>query len=76
MILFSKFKVEFFDNDALVYENTIDCNSWVKINRKYFTQYKIKVSQIEKLKVYDLKNVIETKVILETQAPEKSALHT
>ena len=62
-----KFKVEFFDNDSLVYENTIDCNSWVKLNRKYFTQYKIKVSQIEKLKVYDLKNVIETKVILDEQ---------
>ena len=62
-----KFKVEFFDNDSLVYENTIDCNSWVKLNRKYFTQYKIKVSQIEKLKVYDLNNVIETKVILDEQ---------
>lgn len=62
-----KFKVEFFDNDALVYENTIDCNSWVKLNRKYFTQYRIKVSQIEKLKVFDFKNVIQTKVILDEQ---------
>jgi autotransporter strand-loop-strand O-heptosyltransferase len=62
-----KFKVEFFDGDNLVYENTINCNSWVKLNRKYYTDYKIKVSQIKKLKVYDFKNVIETKVILDEQ---------
>jgi autotransporter strand-loop-strand O-heptosyltransferase len=62
-----KFKVEFFDGENLFYENTINCNSWVKLNRKYYTNYKIKVSQIKKLKVYDFENVIETKVILDEQ---------
>ena len=42
-----KFKVEFFDGDNLVYENTINCNSWVKLNRKYYTNYKVKVWRIE-----------------------------
>lgn len=60
-----KFKVEFLDNEKIVYENTIDCNSWVKLNRRYFTDYKVKVSKIKNLKVYDFENVIETELILD-----------
>jgi autotransporter strand-loop-strand O-heptosyltransferase len=44
----SKFRVEFTDeNGTVVYENTIGCNEWVKLNRKYFTKYTIKVYKLE-----------------------------
>jgi autotransporter strand-loop-strand O-heptosyltransferase len=46
----NKFKVAFYEADKVVYENTIDCNSWVKLNRKYFTEYTICVWEILKTK--------------------------
>lgn len=43
----SAFHVEFFVDEKLVYEDTIQSNSWVKLNRKYFTEYNIKVTEIK-----------------------------
>jgi autotransporter strand-loop-strand O-heptosyltransferase len=43
----STFKVEFFDENGLFYEDTIQSNSWVKLNRKYYTEYHIKVTEIK-----------------------------
>lgn len=37
------FKVQYFDGDKLVYENTIGSNSWVKLNREYYTRWESKV---------------------------------
>ena len=37
------FKVQYFDGDKLVYENTIGSNSWVKLNRQYYTKWHSKV---------------------------------
>jgi autotransporter strand-loop-strand O-heptosyltransferase len=40
----SKFRVEFYEPDGtLVYKDEILCNSWIKLNRQYFTQYTIRV---------------------------------
>ena len=40
----SKFKIQFFDEkDVIHYENTLPVNSWVKLNRQYFTRWRTKV---------------------------------
>jgi autotransporter strand-loop-strand O-heptosyltransferase len=40
----SKYTVQVYDEkDKLHYENTISSNSWVKMNRKYFTQWRTKI---------------------------------
>ena len=40
----SKFKVQFFDgNGSITYENIINSNTWVKLNRTYFTNWTTKV---------------------------------
>lgn len=54
----NKFKVIFYNKKDIVYENIIDCNSWVKLNKKYFIDYTIKV--------WELKNEGEV-LIFETQ---------
>lgn len=60
----SKFKVEFSDqNGAVVYENTIECNEWVKLNRKYFTDYLIKVWENDTL-VYEQTLSLEDKKVM------------
>lgn len=43
----SAFHVEFFVDGKLFYEDTIRCNSWVKLNRKYYTEYNVKVTEIK-----------------------------
>jgi len=60
----SNFKVQFTDqNGAVVYENTIGCNEWVKLNRKYFTEYLIKVWENEEL-VYEETLSLESKKVM------------
>lgn len=39
------FNVKFFDNENLIYENNIKSNSWVKLNREYYTDWYIEVSK-------------------------------
>jgi autotransporter strand-loop-strand O-heptosyltransferase len=40
----SQFLVKFFDEEGVChYENTIGCNSWVKLNRQWFTKWTAKV---------------------------------
>jgi len=40
----SKFKIQFFDENGVIhYENTLPVNSWVKLNRQYFTRWRTKV---------------------------------
>lgn len=48
------FKVEFWDGDICVFENTVGINQWTKPNRKYFTDWRIKISS-EGDVIYDKK---------------------
>ena len=43
------FKVQYFDGDKLIYENTIGSNCWVKLNRQYYTKWHSKVYMDGKL---------------------------
>jgi autotransporter strand-loop-strand O-heptosyltransferase len=36
----SNFLVEFYDQNKLIYSNTIKCNHWVRLSRKYYTKWK------------------------------------
>lgn len=49
----NKFKIQFFDESGtLHYENLLSINSWVKLNRQYFTKWTAKVWENENL-VYE-----------------------
>jgi autotransporter strand-loop-strand O-heptosyltransferase len=48
------FKVQYFDGDKLVYENTIGSNSWVKLNRQYYTKWESKVFMNDELIHHDI----------------------
>jgi autotransporter strand-loop-strand O-heptosyltransferase len=48
------FKVQYFDGDKLVYENIIGSNSWVKLNRQYYTKWESKVFMNDKLIHHDI----------------------
>ena len=40
----SKFKIQFFDEKGIIhYENTLPVNTWVKLNRQYFTRWRTKI---------------------------------
>ena len=41
----NKLNVKFFDNNNLVYENNIPINSWVKMNKRYHTNWKVEVRE-------------------------------
>ena len=44
VLLDKRFYVEYYDdNDKCIYNNYIDVNNWVKLNRQWFTNWKIKV---------------------------------
>ena len=45
----ANFKVQYFDGDKLVYENTIGSNCWVKLNREYYTKWESKVFMNDEL---------------------------
>lgn len=40
------FRVVFYEKDKIVYESTISCNQWVRLNKKYYTEYSVKVFEI------------------------------
>ena len=45
----SDFKVEYYDGDKCIYSNVVKCNSWVKLNRKWYTDWRVKVWENEVL---------------------------
>jgi autotransporter strand-loop-strand O-heptosyltransferase len=46
----SNFRVQFSDNlGNILYEEIIKCNSWIKLNRKYYTNWNIKVWENDQL---------------------------
>jgi len=62
----SDFKVQFLDEKgSIAYENTIKANSWVKLNRQYYTRWTAKVYQDEEL-IYSNTLNLEGKEVLIT----------
>ena len=62
----SDFKVQFLDEKgSIVYENTIKANSWVKLNRQYYTRHTAKVWQDGEL-IYNNTLNLEGKEVLIT----------
>jgi autotransporter strand-loop-strand O-heptosyltransferase len=60
----SKFLVQFMDEKGKIhYENRIDSNCWVKLNREYFTNWRTKVFEGETL-IYDYKLNFKDKRVL------------
>lgn len=53
----AKFKVQYFDGDKLVYENTIGSNCWVKLNREYYTKWESKVFMNDELIHHNILNL-------------------
>jgi autotransporter strand-loop-strand O-heptosyltransferase len=51
-----EFNIKLFDDKSLVYENNIKINSWVKLNREYYTKWKTEVRENNNL-IY--KNVLD-----------------
>jgi autotransporter strand-loop-strand O-heptosyltransferase len=48
-----KYLVEFYDgNDKLIYSNEISSNSWIKLNRQYYTQWRTTVKE-DGVVIYD-----------------------
>ena len=53
-----EFNIKLFDDKSLVYENNIKINSWVKLNREYYTKWKTEVRENNNL-IYE--NVLDLK---------------
>jgi autotransporter strand-loop-strand O-heptosyltransferase len=51
-----EFNIKLFDDKSLVYENNIKINSWVKLNREYYTKWKTEVRENNNL-IYE--NVLD-----------------
>lgn len=54
-----EFNIKLFDEKSLVYENNIKINSWVKLNREYYTKWKTEIRENNNLiyeNVLDLEN--------------------
>jgi autotransporter strand-loop-strand O-heptosyltransferase len=60
----SFFKVQYTDKKGIIiYEKTIKCNSWVKLNRGYYTDYNVKVWENNKL-VYNKNLFLKNKKVM------------
>jgi autotransporter strand-loop-strand O-heptosyltransferase len=44
-----EFNIKLFDEKSLVYENNIKINSWIKLNREYFSNWKTEIRENGKL---------------------------
>jgi len=61
----NKFKVQFFDGKGnIAYENVINSNNWVKLNRTYFTNWTSKVWQGNELIYSNTLNLIGQRVFI------------
>ena len=56
----NKFDIKMFDGDNVIYQNSISINSWVKLNREYYTDWRTKVWENGEL-IYDNKINLEGK---------------
>jgi autotransporter strand-loop-strand O-heptosyltransferase len=43
VIVDKRFYIEFYENGNCVYNNHIDINNWVKLNRQWFTEWEVKI---------------------------------
>lgn len=49
-----KFKIEFIDKEEVFYTNILNCGMWCKANRSYFTNWRIRITNLETEKLeYD-----------------------
>ena len=59
------YKIEFFDdNGKLHYQNTINSNNWVRLNREYYTKWTVKLWSDEKLIYKNVLNLKDKRVFL------------
>ena len=45
----NKLNVKFFDNNQIVYDNDININSWVKMNKQYYANWRVEVRENDEL---------------------------
>jgi len=45
----NKLNVKFFDNEQIVYESNVPMNSWVKMNKEYYTNWRVEVRENDEL---------------------------
>jgi autotransporter strand-loop-strand O-heptosyltransferase len=45
----NKLNVKFFDNNQIIYDNDININSWVKMNKQYYTNWRVEVRENDEL---------------------------
>jgi autotransporter strand-loop-strand O-heptosyltransferase len=53
----AKFKVEFYEEGNLVYDNTINSNCWVRLNKQYYSKWESKVYLDGKLVHHNILNL-------------------
>lgn len=56
----NKLNIKFFDNNQLVYDNNLSINSWVKMNKEYYTNWRVEVRENDNL-IYQNTNNYENK---------------
>jgi autotransporter strand-loop-strand O-heptosyltransferase len=61
----SVFNVQFWENDKLIYADIIKCNHWIKLNRKYYTNWKTIVYK-DGIEVYNNMLNLENKKVFIT----------
>jgi len=61
----SKFEVAFYDEkNNIIYNNNIDMNSWVKLNREYFTAWKTEIKENGNVVFSDILNLENKRVYI------------
>lgn len=60
-----KFKIEFIDGTQTIHQSIITCNMWTKVNRSYFTKWKIRITNVNTdVVLYDKKMDLTGKRVL------------
>ena len=49
------YNVKFYDDDKIIHTANLKCNMWTKLNRKYFTNWEVKVDNSKGVQVYNEK---------------------
>lgn len=65
----ANYKVQFIDENGIVnYENTIKVNSWVKLNRRYYTKWTTKVWENGTLIYHDILDLTDKRVFISLES--------
>ena len=60
----SKFRVEFYDGDKLIFDDTISCGHWVKLDRQYYTKWRTVVYKDDVLVMDDVLDLKDKNVLI------------